>query len=65
VRPRKDSTSSASVVLGVSEKADLERVFLGRADLDIGDMHAEESGMDQDALLLLSGHRKQCTLSLD
>jgi len=60
VRTRKDSTSSAGVVLGVSEEADLERVYLDR-----GDMHAVESGMDQDALLLLSGHRKQCTLSQD
>lgn len=53
MRPGKDSTSSAGVVLGVSEEGVLERVFLGRGDLDIGDMHAGESGMDQDALLLL------------
>lgn len=51
--PRKDSIFSAGVVLGVSEKGVLERAFLGRADLDRGDMHAEEFGMDQDALLLL------------
>lgn len=65
MRTRKDSTSSAGVVLGVSEEADLEKAFLERVDLDTGDTHAVESGMDQDALLLLSGHRKQCTLSLD
>ena len=65
VRTEKDSIFSADVVLGVSEEGVLERAFLGRVDLDTGDMHAGESGMDQDALLLLSGHRKQCTLSLD
>ena len=60
----KDSIFSAGVVLGVSEEGVLERVFLERVDLDIGDMHAGESGMDQDALLLLSGHCKRCILSL-
>jgi len=50
--------------LDVPEEDDLERAFLERVDLDTGDTHAGESGMDQDALLLLSGHRKQCILSL-
>jgi len=62
---KKDSIFSAGVFLDVPEEDDLERAFLERVDLDTGDTHAGESGMDQDALLLLSGHRKQCTLSLD
>ena len=65
MRPRKDSIFSAGVFLGVPEEGDLEKAFLERVDLDTGDTHAGESGMDQDALLLLSGHCKQCTLSLD
>ena len=65
MRTRKGSIFSAGVVLGVSEEGVLERAFLGRVDLDIGDMHAEESGMDQGVLLLLSGHCKRCILSLD
>ena len=64
MRTKKDSIFSAGVFLGVSEEGVLERAFLERVDLDTGDTHAEESGMDQDALLLLSGHHKQCTLSL-
>ncbi len=51
--------------MDVPEEGVLERAFLERVDLDTGDMHAGESGMDQDALLLLSGHCKQCILSLD
>jgi hypothetical protein len=62
---KKDSIFSARVFLGVPEEGDVERAFLERVALDTGDMHAGESGMDQDALLLLSGHCKQCTLSLD
>ena len=62
---KKDSIFSAGVFLDVPEEVDLERAYLERVDLDTGDTHAGESGMDQDALLLLSGHRKQCTLSLD
>ena len=50
---KKDSIFSAGVFLDVPEEADLERAFLERVDLDTGDMHAGESGMDQDALLLL------------
>ena len=53
MRTRKNSIFSAGVVLGVSEEGVLERVFLGRADLDIGDMRAGESGRDQGALLPL------------
>lgn len=62
---KKDSIFSADVFLDVPEEVDLERAFLERVDLDTGDKHAGESGMDQDALLLLSGHCKQCILSLD
>jgi len=61
---KKDSIFSVGVFLGVPEEVDLERAFLERVDLDTGDTHAGEFGMDQDALLLLSGHCKQCTLSL-
>jgi len=65
VSTEKDSIFSADVVLGVPEEGVVERAFLERVDLGTRDTHAGESGMDQDALLLLSGHRKQCTLSLD
>ena len=50
---KKDSIFSAGVFLDVPEEVDLERAFLERVDLDTGDTHAGESGMDQDALLLL------------
>jgi len=65
VRTKKDLIFSEDVVLGVPEEDVVERAFQEMVDLDTGDMRAGESGMDQDALLLLSGHCKQCILSLD
>ena len=62
---KEDSIFSAAVFSGVPEEDAREKVFLERGDVDIRGMHAEESGMDQDAPLPLPEHHRQCILSLD